>query len=269
MPELPEVESVRRGLALRITGQTIIEALCLPYPRLFLPGAAQVTQGLRGREIQSIGRLGKLIIITLNPPAFLTVHLGMTGQLICSSRPLEAAHVHMRLKLTGGMLFFRDPRRFGKIAFYPSSEELQPVLEKLGPDALTISDEELHGRLSRRRAAVKMTLLDQSVLAGVGNIYADEGLFLARLSPLRQADSLSPAESRSLNRALKRVMKKSLAMGGSTVRNFTGVNGRPGAFQQAHQVYQKTGQPCPRCGAVIKRAVLGGRAAHYCPVCQK
>ncbi|MDR1397697.1 MAG: bifunctional DNA-formamidopyrimidine glycosylase/DNA-(apurinic or apyrimidinic site) lyase [Desulfarculales bacterium] len=269
MPELPEVESVRRGLASQIIGQTVIEAVCAPHPRLFLPGAAEVAQGLKGRVVRRVGRLGKLIIITLRPTAFVTVHLGMTGQLICALRPPEAGHVHMSLRLTEIMVFFRDPRRFGKISFYLSPDELQPVLDKLGPDALTISDEQFHRRLSRHRISVKTALLNQSVLAGVGNIYADEGLFMAGLSPLRPADSLSSSETGSLNHALKRVMRKSLSMGGSTVRNFTDADGRPGTFQEAHQVYQKTGQPCFRCGTGIKRIVLGGRATHYCPACQK
>jgi formamidopyrimidine-DNA glycosylase len=268
MPELPEVESVRRTLAPLIVRQTINRVVCAPYPRLFRPGPEEVAQKLAGHKINKLGRLGKLIILTLSKGAFATIHLGMTGQLICALSPPEAGHIHMSALLSHTRLFFRDPRRFGQIAFYGSAKQLAPVLARMGPDALIISDEQFYGALIRHRAPIKTTLLNQSVLAGVGNIYADEALFMARLSPRRLAGELSRKEGERLNQALKEVMNKSLAMGGSTVKNFVDAAGRPGTFQETHQVYQKTGQPCPVCGAAIQKMVLGGRATHYCPVCQ-
>jgi formamidopyrimidine-DNA glycosylase len=175
----------------------------------------------------------------------------------------------MTLRLPDTRLFFRDPRRFGKISFYNEAQGLAASLRKMGPDALRISDRQLQEALSRRSAPIKSLLLNQRLLAGVGNIYADEGLHLARIHPLQPGNALTLAEISVLNRSLKKVMRLSLALGGSTIKNFTDAEGKPGTFQENHRVYQKAGQSCPECGAIIAKLMVAGRSTHFCPHCQQ
>jgi formamidopyrimidine-DNA glycosylase len=269
MPELPEVESVRRTLEPKIILRPIIHAECAARKRLFNPSPGEVERGLVGRKIEKIERLGKLLVFRLSKGAALTVHLGMTGQLICCRQALTASHIHMILRLPDSWLFFRDPRRFGKISFYSQAADLAAAVRKIGPDALRISDRQLQEALGKRSAAIKSLLLNQHLLAGVGNIYADEGLHLARIHPLKPGKDLTPAEISVLNKALKKVMRSSLALGGSTIKNFTDAEGKPGTFQESHRVYQKAGQLCPECGASIVKLLVAGRSTHFCPNCQQ
>ncbi len=268
MPELPEVESVRRTIAPQILEQSFVRVECAPYPRLLRPSPELLASNLTGKQIQGVERLGKLLIVTLSQGAFLTIHLGMTGQLIYSPREVEASHLHLAARLSRGFLYYRDPRRFGALRFYPNQAELNLVLKKMGPDALTISDRDFAKAIGGRSAPVKMLLLNQALLSGVGNIYADEGLHLARITPTRPGSELSGPELKRLNRALQKVMLKSLELGGSSVKNFVDANGRPGTFQEEHRVYQRAGQNCPTCKGIIQKMVLGGRSTHYCPRCQ-
>ena len=268
MPELPEVESVRRTIKPLIINKKIIQVQCADYPRIFKPSPRGLADGLMGRKILKVGRKGKLLILSLSKGAFLTIHLGMTGQLICAAQKPDADHIHMAANLGKTTLFFRDPRRFGGLAFYPTEQELNVTLRKMGEDALKISDALFCQAMQKRRIPIKAALLNQAIVAGVGNIYADEGLHMAGISPFRPAAELTRPELSRLNRALKEVMLKSLAMGGSSVKNFVDANGRPGTFQETHRVYQRAGRACPVCGATIDKTVLGGRSTHFCGHCQ-
>lgn len=269
MPELPEVESVRITLEPQIIDQVIKHVECADYPRLLKPSPRGLAGGLTGKKITKMNRLGKLLILSLSGNAFFTIHLGMTGQLIVNAQKPDAGHIHLAARLDNTMLFYRDPRRFGRLAYYESPLELEKITGKMGPDALSISDKEFARRVRQRHAPIKLLLLNQSILSGVGNIYADEGLHLAGISPLQEGSSLTPGKLSRLNQALKQVMLKSLALGGSTVKNFVDAAGRPGTFQEEHRVYQRTGKECPDCGERIEKTVLGGRSTHYCPACQR
>ncbi len=270
MPELPEVECVRRSLAPHLVGRTIARTR-VTLPKLARPHPKTLRQGLAGRTITDTQRHGKLLILPLSGGAFWTIHLGMTGQLICSPRRPNAKHIHITISFQdhGPRLYFRDLRQFGFMAFCPDLSSLQTgSLASFGPDALKISPQELAQRLAPRRAPIKTLLLNQHILAGVGNIYADEALFRARISPLTRPIDLHPQQLLQLHQAIQQTLHEAIARGGSSVRNFVDARGRAGTFQHQHNVYRRTGQPCPRCQTPISRITLGGRSTHFCPHCQ-
>ena len=269
MPELPEVESVRRTLLPQIIKKTIHQAQAANYPRLMKPSPEALAKGIEGRKILAVERLGKLLILKLSGNAFFTIHLGMTGQLIVAKEKPDAGHIHLEACLGKQWLFFRDPRRFGKLAYYASEEGLNTAIAKMGPDALLVQDDEFSARITRRNTPIKPLLLNQAVVCGVGNIYADEALNMCGIAPTRKASAIKPQKLAELNQALKQVMLKSLELGGSSVKNFVDAKGRPGTFQEEHRVYQRAGFACPACGAPVRKMVLGGRTTHFCAKCQK
>lgn len=287
MPELPEVETVARGVDARVRGDRILDTWFASHREPFKNPAARQARGLAGRVIVAVHRTGKHIVCELSAPdataaqlqsslaqsspsaAQWIVHLGMTGRLLVTTPEAPVApHTHARLSLASGReLRFVDPRRFGRLEF----RDLARTAGFAGPGAepLTI-DEEAFARLFRgRRLAIKAALLNQKLLAGVGNIYADESLYRAGIRPRRAAGRLTRADLARLRTALREVLEHAIRLGGSSVSDYVDADGARGFFQLEHCVYQRTGEPCRRCKTPIRRIVIGGRSTHYCPRCQR
>lgn len=291
MPELPEVEVTRRKIAPALVGRVIAVVRTTAPSYFFLTPPAVLKRQLKGRTVARLERLGKYLLATLDDGSRLLLHLGMTGQLFvqgsASLRLLSSTaraslkpeqqpafkpdkHTHLRLSFRDGAaeVWFRDTRKFGKVKWLAPGER-DARLAKLGPDALEVTGAEFHAAARRRRVPVKTLLLDQSVLAGVGNIYADEALFLTGVRPTLKASTLSGAQCDRLIANAQRVLRRSIATGGSSIGDYVAPDGKDGAYQDERMVYDREGQPCKVCGAKIKRVVIGQRSAHYCPRCQR
>jgi formamidopyrimidine-DNA glycosylase len=339
VPELPEVETIARGVDERLRGDRIVDAWFSSYPQPFKTPRAKQARGLAGRTILAVHRTGKHIVCELalaaqsqnsnsahmgsnrlrknsigaddlkrhdfsradrvhkligtsvsevsssahstvslrplqQPDAQWIVHLGMTGRLLVTT-PDEpvAAHTHARLSLASGReLRFVDPRRFGRLEFRSigSRDHLRErAFEAPGAEPLSIGPEEFATLFRGRKLAIKAALLNQSLLAGVGNIYADESLFHAGIRPRRAAGRLTRAELESLRQALRKVLNQAIRLGGSSVSDYVDANGARGFFQLEHCVYLRTGEPCRRCGTPIRRILLAGRGTHFCLRCQR
>jgi formamidopyrimidine-DNA glycosylase len=281
MPELPEVETVLRGLRARVLGRRV-SAVEVSNPLVIHGDCGEFVTGVVGRRIEALRRKGKALAIELacgNGEAgsldagrrFLLVRLGMTGQLLVVPREASLEpHTHVRLVLEDGReeIRFRDVRRFGRLRSC-TPEEVEAILGQLGPDAPEISEEEFFQALEGRRGAIKGWLLNQRVLSGLGNIYADEALFSARVHPLAQPARLSPNAARRLHRAVKKVLRRAVELQGTSFRDYVDIEGRPGNFSPRLHVYQRTGEPCHRCGRAIRRVAVCGRSSHFCPNCQR
>lgn len=273
MPELPEVETVVRNLHNRIVGARI-EKVELIMPKVISrPDPVTFTKLIEGREITGIGRRGKYILISLTGDLVLVIHLRMTGQLVFNPTPQPyPKHTHLVLHLSNGHLRFTDLRRFGRFWLVPA-DELDTVsgLKDLGVEPLTpaFRIKEFCDVLSRRKQKIKALLLDQSLIAGMGNIYTDEALFRSRIHPERQAAEVSMKEARALFRAVKAILNEGIAFGGTSVRDYVDAEGNEGRFQDMLRVYGKKGQSCPRCGEPIRRIKAAGRGTYFCPRCQK
>lgn len=277
MPELPEVEVVRRTVWPRIAGRTILDAR-IHEPRLpqnVEPAALE--EKLRGRVFTHCRRRAKYLLFTLSGRAGFVLHLRMTGQLIFVEKGESVGagggeHVRMILTLDGGRLELRDARRFATIHWVegPAFEDL-PFLQRLGPEPLdpAFTAERFAGRLAGRRAPIKSVLLNQACVAGLGNIYADEALFRARVHPLRPASALSREEVERLHRAVQEVLREAVHQGGTSIRNYRNGAGEPGTFQTRLQVYGRQGQPCPVCRRPIGVVRLAGRSSSFCEGCQR
>jgi formamidopyrimidine-DNA glycosylase len=274
MPELPEVEVVRRKLVRRVQGRQIRAVLTTRDSHFFATKPRTLKHRLVGRRITSLYRAGKYLLAGLDDGQRLVLHLGMTGQLFTSLAGRQSSapdrHTHLRIEFAdaGPELWFRDARKFGRVLLLGPSET-SPRLSKLGTDALTASGEALFAATRKRKASIKNLLLDQSVLAGVGNIYADEALYRAGIRPTRRAGTLSRRSCHLLVEAIRRAMEESIRAGGTTVSDYVTADRRRGTYQNRLRVYGREGEACPRCKGPIKRVVLGGRSAHYCPRCQK
>lgn len=274
MPELPEVETVVRGLRARVVGRRIVR-LEIGQPAIVRSDLKKFRRALAGARIAGMRRRGKYILIELaraNGKArrdCWVVHLGMTGQLYAAKRaaPREK-HTHLIAWLSSGeQLRYRDPRRFGRLLAL-RAEEVEDYFAPLGPEPLRVSLAGFRRLFAGRRAPVKNLLLNQNRLRGVGNIYAGEALFLAGIHPARAAESLTRAELERLFRALRQVLREAIAGQGSTVSDYRRGDGQPGSYQNSLRVYDREGKPCPNCGRAIERLVLAGRSAHFCPGCQ-
>ena len=271
MPELPEVETVVRTLRPRLVGATV-SCVTLFRRDIVKSLAIDVPQQLVGRSFQGVLRRGKKILLLLDHGT-VCIHLGMSGQLTLEhpDAPLRP-HTHLVLSLTtqcsaGALqLRFRDPRRFGGV-WLLSSPDLANA--NLGPEPLTLRPDQLSTILSHTRRPIKSALLDQSLIAGLGNIYVDESLFAAGIHPLTAANELSPEHIRRLTRAIKLILRRAIRHRGSSIRDYIDVNGSSGRFQRLHNVYAREDEPCRRCKTAIRRIVLAGRGTHYCPTCQK
>jgi formamidopyrimidine-DNA glycosylase len=267
MPELPEVEVTRRELQTIWEGQKIVSVWTSRPNYFFVTPPGVLKKRLEGRRTLALRRHGKYILASLDDGSELLCHLGMTGR-ITAERITRDQHVHLILKLTRGQITFRDVRKFGKVEWIAQGAS-SPRLDKLGPDALDMLPAAFQAALAGRRAPIKATLLSQNVLAGVGNIYADEALFGARIGPQRPSASLSPVEARRLLKVVRALLVRAIASGGSTINDYLKPSGELGGFQDFHRVYGKAGEHCPRCRGEIVRHVLAGRSTHHCPSCQR
>jgi len=296
MPELPEVETVVRGLQAQLPGRRIVEVRFGKTD--FVVNPAAIEQHLPGQRIGAVRRFGKFLLVecsaadparprdaaagaatkgavgpatkgTMEKDALL-IHLGMTGQLtIAAASAPVAPHTHVFFALDDGReVRYTDIRRFGRMELLRNGER-ERALGALGLDPLEASEEEFSARFGARHARVKALLLDQHVLRGVGNIYADESLWRARVHPMRTGDALRPEEMRRLYRALQATLREAIRLRGSSVSDYVDAEGARGEFQLRHRVYQREGKKCFRCGAVIRRAIVAGRSSHFCPGCQR
>ena len=262
MPELPEVETVVRTLRPAIVGRKILNAEFTGL-RILIGSPRKTANALAGRKIVSITRHGKFIAIKLDH-GYLVVHLGMTGRLRVDGE--MSKWTHAIFTLDKGTLLYQDPRQFGRIEY---GDELPARVAALGPEPLEVTLEEFTRRLKLRKSPVKAVLLNQAVVRGVGNIYADEALFRAGVHPKRIAASLRADCIERIFHAMREVLEEAIASRGSSVSNYVDAEGNKGGFQNEHRVYQRTGEPCVNCGAPIKRIVVGQRSTHFCGKCQK
>lgn len=274
MPELPEVETVVRGLRLTLPGRRITSVRLGKTD--FIDDPAAVERELPGKSITAIRRLGKFLLFDLESTdsaresSALLVHLGMTGRLVvCSPEAPVVPHTHVFFVLDDGReLRYTDVRRFGRMAYLADGAH-ETVFRELGLEPLEATKQQFTEKLRGRRARIKALLLDQSVLRGIGNIYADESLWRAKIHPMRMAANLSAKEIHSLYRTIQSVLNDAIRLRGSSVSDYVDADGQRGSFQQRHRVYQRHGEKCSRCGGIIKRAIVAGRSSHFCPRCQR
>jgi formamidopyrimidine-DNA glycosylase len=271
VPELPEVETTRRGLAPYARTRRIV-ALAVYEPRLRWPVARELPRQVAGRRIERVGRRAKYLLLELESGTLL-LHLGMSGNL----RAVPAAtprlkHDHFDLLLDSGLaLRFNDPRRFGSLLYTAADPAEHALLKHLAPEPFAKGfDASYLWRITRgRRVALKQLLMNSRLVVGVGNIYASEALFRARLRPQRRAASLTRAECARLVRAVRTVLTLAIRAGGTTLRDYLGADGAPGYFRQRLYVYERKGKPCRRCGTPLRALTQGQRSTYYCPHCQK
>ena len=281
MPELPEVETVARGLRQTILGRRIVSVSLGKTD--FIDDPVAIEERLPGRIIEAVERFGKFMLLRLSAATgtgrlpsngdaaagSLLVHLGMTGQLAPSpaARPREK-HTHVCLLLDDGReLRYTDARRFGRMV-YLTAAPLAQELVGFGADPLEVTKEEFAKRIRSRRARIKALLLDQSVLRGVGNIYADESLWKSKIHPARPGAKLRREEAEKLLRELRKILQKAIVMRGSSISDFLDAEGEPGEYQRHHRAYAREGKGCYRCKTPIRRGIVAGRSSYYCPKCQ-
>jgi formamidopyrimidine-DNA glycosylase len=284
MPELPEVETIANGVDARVRGARIVGVWTSGKLQTFKTPEAEIVEALTGATIESVRRVGKTIVMTvvwggLKMPetAEFLIHLGMTGRLLVSQPDVELPpHTHAVLTLADEReIRFVDPRRFGRLSIHASG--IQPATGNLqqagysgpGREPLGISLEDFVALFRGRKTPIKAALLNQSLLHGVGNIYADEALFRAGIRPRRQAGRVTRAEFARLRTALQAVLKRAIKLGGSSVSDYVDAEGMRGYFQIEHKVYGRGGEPCTVCWTPIQKIVVGGRGTHFCPKCQK
>lgn len=270
MPELPEIETTIKQLGPHLPHRRIMGAR-LRHKNLYRTGSLGVRR-LIHREITSVERIGKNILVRFQPPALMIVNLGMTGQLIAcdaSEKPsgFHAKHLHGRFRLDNGEeLRFYDARRFGHIYIAERCDCFEEL--NIGPDPFQLKPAALQAKLRGRTAAIKSLLMDQRIISGLGNIYTDETLFYAGIDPRTAGDHAAVHSGRILSCA-RRVLKRAIESGGSTILSYRKRDGTRGEFQKFHAVYGRRGEPCPACGTLVDKIVLGGRGTHFCPRCQR
>jgi formamidopyrimidine-DNA glycosylase len=273
VPELPEVETIVRDLRPLLVGrriQTLSRLTALPLRKPWNP---QWERLIPGQRIGAVQRRGKWIVLPLEGEQALVVHLGMTGQLRVAPPEADpfAPHTHLSLDLDdGSRLLYRDIRRFGSVCYFATEGEREQSFQEtdLGPEPWELPASSWRESLGGTIRCLKAILLDQTVVAGVGNIYADEALFHAKLHPGRRGCDLTPKEMDRLRRAIVTVLERAIEQRGSTIRNYVGGSGLQGGYQNEFRVYGQTGEPCPVCRQPIQRMRLAGRSTHYCPKCQ-
>jgi len=294
MPELPEVETIARGLDRRVKGDTIERIWLGEKPEPLKSSPQEIAEAVEGTRIESVRRVGKQMVIDLSRDtkrgkrevsargaklarpilarpieAQWIIHLGMTGRMLVTEGDTERApHTHAVAQLKSGReLHFVDPRRFGRLSVVRIGNE-GTGFRGTGVEPLTVDTDDFAALFRRRKTPIKSALLNQKLLHGVGNIYADEALFRAKVRPTRRAASLTRAELERLRVALQEVLREAIKLGGSSVSDYVDAEGNEGFFQLRHNVYLRTGKPCRRCGTPIKRTTVAGRGTHYCPHCQ-
>ena len=271
MPELPEVETVARDLRSLLIGRTVL-AVRTGKKSLRRPWSKAWRARVVGRRVEAIARRGKWLLVELHDGGVLLVHLGMTGQFtVAPPGTVASDHTHLTFPLDNRHeLRFRDPRRFGSVTYYPDQSGPAVFLSsKLGPEPWDAPAAEWRGSVKATRRSLKALLLDQTILAGVGNIYADESCCAAGIDPRRLGASLTPAEADRILAAVRSVLTRAIEARGSTIRDYVGGSGLKGGYQNEFRVYGRPGEPCARCGGPIQCVRLAGRSTHFCPVCQK
>ena len=270
MPELPEVETVRRGIAPHLVGQTVVQVV-IRQPQLRWPVPNELRTQLPGQTIRQVERRAKYLLLRTDAGTLL-IHLGMTGRLcIVPTTTALQKHDHADLYLANeNCLRFNDSRRFGALLWTTQPPEQHPLLQALGPEPFdtAFSGAYLHRRAQGRISAIKTLIMDQQVVVGVGNIYANESLHTAGIDPRRSAGSVSLNEYQRLTEVVRATLEAAIAQGGTTLRDFVGGDGKPGYFQQSLRVYARHLAPCITCGQAIQRCQIGQRATYYCPHCQ-
>ena len=282
MPELPEVECVRRPLAPNLAGAHVISVALLRKDILI--GAQTVVWGgslekqlLKSDKINALARHGKNLFFEGLSGRVLCVHLGMTGQLLLLRGPMKTPvdpHIHCVWQVDGPqgrfVLCFRDPRRFGGLRLLASREAMQERIDHcMGPDALTLDEDDLASSLKKTKRSIKATLLDQTVVAGIGNIYADEALFTARIHPSTPSCQLNSTRVRRLAESIRVTLQAALDSGGSTISDYRNPLNQSGQFQHHHQVYGRSGEPCERCARSLKKIIIAQRTTVFCSRCQR
>ncbi len=290
MPELPEVEITRRRIAPLLVGRRIADVQTTEESYFFVTPPEVLRRALRGSVLVGLDRRGKYLVAAIDDGRQLLLHLGMTGQLFSSSaespRLLSATaraalapdaqadfepdrHTHLRFCFEdrGQEVYFRDVRKFGKVLLLGAGEQ-SPRLDRLGDDALEVTGERLFLATRRRKTPIKALLLDQSTIAGVGNIYADEALFCSGVRPGRRAQAMTRRECDAIAREIRRVLLRAIETGGSSISDYVAPDGSDGRYQDERRVYGRTGEPCHTCGAAIRRKLVAQRGTHYCPRCQ-
>ena len=291
MPELPEVEVTRRRIGKLLVGRKIARLVTTKPSYFFLTNPRQLQSQLVGRTVVKLERHGKYLLARLDSGATVLLHLGMTGQLFGEGaksirllRALERGakgtdeprrftpdqHTHLQFEFTdrGPRVFFRDTRKFGKVLFVPPGQS-DARLDKLGIDALKANGSHLFDAARARKIPIKSLLLDQGVVAGIGNIYADEALFIAGVSPERVARGVDEKACAAIIAAAQQVMRRSIQTGGSSISDYVNPDGSDGGYQNERRVYGREDEPCPRCRTPIVRVVIATRSSHFCPTCQK
>jgi len=273
MPELPEVETVARGLQAALPARRILTVRLGKTD--FIEDPPALESQLPGSRVESVRRYGKFMLIDLQPrdphePKFaLQVHLGMTGRMVvCAPQEPVLPHTHVFLALDDGReLRYTDPRRFGFMRLVPESERAA-LLKSVGLEPLDANETDFTGTIHSRRARIKALLLDQHVFGGMGNIYTDESLWRARINPKRLGANLASAEIHQLYKAMRQVLTEAISARGSSISDFVDSYGLPGNFQQRHRVYGREGKKCFHCGTLIRREIVAGRSSYFCPHCQ-
>jgi formamidopyrimidine-DNA glycosylase len=271
LPELPEVETTRRGIEPYVLGRTVV-ALNIHEPRLRWRIPEELPDQIAGQSVQRTGRRAKYLLLELTNGTLLW-HLGMSGSLrVLPAATPRVAHDHLDLVLDSGyVLRFNDPRRFGSLHYTTADPSEHPLLAKLAPEPLDpqFNGDYLWRATRRRRVAIKQLLMNSRRVVGVGNIYANEALFRAGVRPRRAARSLSRAETHRLARAIRAVLQLAIRVGGTTLRDYVGADGSPGYFRQRLYVYERAGEPCRRCRTPVRGVTQGQRSTYYCPSCQR
>jgi formamidopyrimidine-DNA glycosylase len=271
MPELPEVETTRRGIEPYAIGRRIL-GFEVHEPRLRWPIAAGIARQLRGQRVRAVGRRAKYLLIELETGTLL-LHLGMSGSLrVLPVATPRLKHDHFDLRLDSGVtLRFNDPRRFGSLHYTRDEPDTHPLLANLAPEPLSAAFNTAYlWRITRgRRVAIKQVLMNSRLVVGVGNTYANEALFRAGIRPSRPAGRLTRAEAARLVRSVKQVLRMAIRVGGTTLRDFVGADGAPGYFRQKLFVYERAGERCRRCRSALRQLTQGQRSTYYCPGCQR
>ncbi len=277
MPELPEVETVVRGLRRHLPGRRIVELRLGKTD--FMDDPVAIGERVPGSLIRAVRRHGKFLVLDLEAGAvdgsaaraeLLVIHLGMTGQLTVVAADTEVKpHTHVFFMLDDRReLRFCDPRRFGRM-LVASPADGEKILGPLGADPLEVSETDFRRLITSRRARIKALLLDQTVFRGMGNIYTDESLWRAKIHPARLGANLKPLEIKKLQRAMCAILEEAIKLGGSSISDYVGADGEPGEFQIRHRAYDREGKKCFRCGARIRRMIVAGRSSYFCPKCQR
>jgi len=270
MPELPEVETSRRGISPHIIG-TLITDVIIRQPQLRWKIPADLLAHIQNRKLINIDRRAKYLLLNFESGTLL-IHLGMSGSLrICPLDSKPEKHDHAELLFENCLLRYTDPRRFGAILWLGLNPQDSPLLSILGPEPLSsdFTGEHLFQLAGKRKLPVKQFIMDQKVVTGVGNIYATEALFMAGISPIRGAGNISLKRYQQLAIAIKEILQEAIKQGGTTLKDFVGGDGKPGYFQQTLHIYGKTGDNCPKCQTALKSLKLASRNSVYCPKCQK